>query len=112
MNQCLYVLVDATTHGIYLNEFDGELPPMTELQLVNYFWLSGRHEIYSLQQAINDKINKVKGLAPETKNVLVYGCLDKKCPHCGYNLVKSDNKEYDYQCFYCDEDFYDCEVQK
>lgn len=29
-----------------------------------------------------------------------------KCPHCKRDVIKSDTKGYDYQCLFCDEDFY------
>ena len=34
------------------------------------------------------------------------------CPRCGGPLFASDIDGYDYQCFDCDEDFYECEVRK
>lgn len=37
---------------------------------------------------------------------------DVKCPKCGRRLCKSDNEDYSYQCWYCDEDFYSIEVDK
>lgn len=35
----------------------------------------------------------------------------KKCPKCGRNLYPSQIDGYTYQCFHCDEDFYDIEVK-
>lgn len=35
----------------------------------------------------------------------------RECPHCGRNLYPSQIDGYDYQCFHCDEDFYDIEVK-
>ena len=32
------------------------------------------------------------------------------CRRCGCPVYKSDNPEYSYQCFYCDEDMYSVEV--
>lgn len=32
------------------------------------------------------------------------------CPHCGRPLLKSQIKEYAFQCFCCDEDYYRFEV--
>lgn len=37
--------------------------------------------------------------------------LDKRCPRCSTSLIPSVISDYDYQCLYCDEDFYDCEVE-
>lgn len=34
----------------------------------------------------------------------------KFCPHCGRPVVKSHNRNYVFQCFFCDEDFFRCEV--
>lgn len=34
---------------------------------------------------------------------------DKKCGRCGGKLLKSFTDGYDYQCYYCDEDFYEFE---
>lgn len=36
--------------------------------------------------------------------------VGKSCPRCGLSLIPSVISDYDYQCLYCDEDFYDCEV--
>ena len=38
MKEKLYVVVDADTLEIWTNQFGGELPPMTEQQIKNYFW--------------------------------------------------------------------------
>lgn len=35
----------------------------------------------------------------------------KKCPRCGGPLSWSDIPQYTYQCFTCDEDFYNIEVK-
>lgn len=35
---------------------------------------------------------------------------NKYCPHCGRLLLKSNIKDYSYQCNVCDEDFYKFEV--
>lgn len=45
----------------------------------------------------NDEVNK-------HKNIL--------CPKCKCDLVKSDLEDYDYLCNNCDENFYNCEVNK
>ena len=37
--------------------------------------------------------------------------VGKSCPRCGLSLIPSVILDYDYQCLYCDEDFYDCEVE-
>lgn len=34
------------------------------------------------------------------------------CPKCGGNLFLSDLPQYDYVCFNCDENFYECEVKE
>jgi len=34
------------------------------------------------------------------------------CPHCGKELTISTTDGYEWQCEYCDEDFYDFETQK
>ena len=36
---------------------------------------------------------------------------DKKCPHCGKQLIESDLKDYEYLCINCDENFYKIEVE-
>lgn len=95
MKEKLYVVVDADTLEIWANEFGGELPPMTEQQIKNYFW--------------DCDIEKIK-----KKHSIVLYKLDEKhlCRHCLAPLAKSDTKGYKWQCFYCNEDFYDCEVIK
>ncbi len=35
---------------------------------------------------------------------------DMVCRRCGYPVYGSDNPEYTYQCFHCDEDLYSFEV--
>lgn len=32
------------------------------------------------------------------------------CPRCGRFMGKSRNKNYDYECNFCDEDFFSCEI--
>jgi|SRR5699024_3754527 len=34
---------------------------------------------------------------------------DKKCPRCSNPVFKSIVSDYDFQCFFCDEDFYNFE---
>ena len=38
--------------------------------------------------------------------------LDKVCNKCGCRVWLSDNPEYKYQCFNCDEDLYSFEVRR
>lgn len=109
MEKDLYVLVDKDLQEIWCNEFGGCLPPMTEQELKNYF-CPQYYEGTTLQERINHRYNEIHNLSDETETIVVYKCLDKKCPHCSKPLVKSDTEGYDYQCFYCDEDFYECEV--
>lgn len=109
MEKDLYVLVDKDLQEIWCNEFGGCLPPMTEQELKNYF-CPQYYEGTTLQERINRRYNETHNLSDETEIIVMYKCLDKKCPHCGKPLVKSDIEGYDYQCFYCDEDFYECEV--
>mgnify|MGYP003301713775 CR=1 FL=1 len=111
MEKDLYILVDKDLHEIWCNEYGGWLPPMTEQELKNYFCPHYPGVEATLQEKINRKYNMVYDLPDGTDTIAVYKCLDKKCPHCGKPLVKSDTKGYDYQCFYCDEDFYKCEVE-
>lgn len=109
MEKDLYVLVDKDLHEIWCNEFGGCLPPMTEQELKNYF-CPEYYKGTTLQERINKAYNDVRYLPYEKESIVLYKCLDKKCPHCSKPLVKSDTEGYDYQCFYCDEDFYECEV--
>lgn len=41
-----------------------------------------------------------------------YENADLKCRRCGYPVYESDNPEYRYQCFHCDEDLYGFEVEE
>lgn len=34
------------------------------------------------------------------------------CKRCGFEVYKSNILEYDYQCFYHDEDLYECETDQ
>ena len=108
MNNELYVLVDKDTHELWLNEFDGELPPMTKRQLEYYFWT--KKDCDDWQEQINRKYAKKHNLPLDGKYIEFYKCTEQTCPHCGYKSVKSDLPQYKYQCFYCDEDFYECEI--
>lgn len=69
--------------------------------------------IYNIINCLHLGIDPVDGI----ENVL--SMLEKiigrcetaaKCPRCGEFLFKSDLPQYDYVCFVCDENFYDCEV--
>lgn len=39
-----------------------------------------------------------------------YEGTDMACRRCGHPVYGSDNAEYSYQCFHCDEDLYSFEV--
>ena len=41
-----------------------------------------------------------------------YVNTDMICRRCGRPVYDSDNPEYRYQCFHCDEDFYSFEVEE
>lgn len=41
-----------------------------------------------------------------------YENTDMVCRRCGHPVYESDNSEYSYQCFYCDEDLYSFEVRE
>lgn len=41
-----------------------------------------------------------------------YENTDMVCRRCGHPVYESDNPEYGYQCFHCDEDMYSFEVKK
>lgn len=41
-----------------------------------------------------------------------YENTDMVCHRCGHPVYESDNPEYRYQCFYCDEDMYSFEVRE
>lgn len=85
-----FVIVDNNERNgeIYLNQFEGTLPPMTEQEIKEYF-------------------NDTSLLSIAMKHKVRFYELDEKhlCPKCGTPLTRSDNKDYTWQCFYCDEDF-------
>lgn len=90
-----FVLVDRDTLEIYVNQFNGDLPPMTEEEIKHYF--------------NEDSILEIS----KKHRVILYEVNDKVlCPHCKAPLTRSDTKGYDWQCFYCNEDFYKVEVIK
>lgn len=41
-----------------------------------------------------------------------YENTDMVCRRCGSSVYESDNPEYSYQCFYCDEDLYSFEAEE
>lgn len=92
-----FVIVDNNERNgeIYLNQFDGVLPPMTEKEIKDYF-----DDTSLLSIAMKHKVRFYE--------------VDEKhlCPHCHRPLTRSEIKGYKWQCFYCDEDFYDIEVIK
>lgn len=94
MEKKKFVIVDKEVGEIYLNQFDGVLPPMTEKELEDYF---------------NMPIDKVK------EKVKLYPVDEQHlCIHCQRPLQESEAKDrgYKWQCWYCDEDFYDIESIK
>ena len=109
MEKDLYVLVDKDLHELWLNEFGGELPPMTKRQLCYYFL--GAPGGDNWKRDINKKYARTRGIPEDSTYIKFYKCTEQTCPHCGYKAVKSDLPQYKYQCFYCDEDFYECEVK-
>ena len=52
---------------------------------------------------------KYKSASEYVKNMLV---KSRKCNRCGSYVLKSELKEYSYQCMYCDEDLYTFETTK
>lgn len=89
-----YVLVDKITHEIYVNEFGGDLPPMTIKQIEHYF----RCPIES---------------ALEKADVKLYPAHESNlCPYCKTELCTSEIQGYKWQCFYCNEDFCEFETIK
>lgn len=83
-----FIIVNRDLHEIYLNQFDGTLPPMTEQEIKDFF---DDNSLLSIAQ----------------KHNLTFYEADEKhlCPHCHRPLTKSETKGYVWQCFYCDEDF-------
>ena len=54
-----------------------------------------------------------EGMNPNPIVDIVYTThTDKKCPRCGEYLFPPDVKGYQYTCYNCDENFYECEVNK
>lgn len=62
---------------------------------------SSLEEVNILVESI--ELNKGK-IQNQTENI-----MKKFCPHCGKEVIKSDNPDYSWQCIDCDEDFYDFE---
>lgn len=95
MNNTKYVMVDTDTHEIWTNSYGGDLPPMTEQEILHFFW--------------NKTLEQIK----QEYHIKLYPC-DKThtCPHCSAPLNESETDGYKWQCFYCDEDFCDFEVIK
>ena len=90
-----YVMVDAETHEIWINEFGGNLPPMTKQEILHYFYNKTWEEIQYYY------------------GIKFYPVDDKQeCPHCSAPLWESETDGYKWQCFYCDEDFCDIELQE
>lgn len=44
-------------------------------------------------------------------NIAYANHIDKKCPKCGNWLFPPDVRGYQYTCYNCDENFYECEVK-
>ena len=52
-----------------------------------------------------------QGMNPNPVVDIVYAShIDKRCPRCGKWLFPPDVRGYQYTCYECDENFYECEV--
>lgn len=110
MAEIKYCLMCKQLHEIWINAYGGELPPMTRQQLINFFL--GCYNDWVKENRKRKRKTIFDFLAKEY-DAKAYP-LDNQhlCPHCGAPLAKSDTKGYAWQCFYCDEDFYNVEVIK
>ena len=52
---------------------------------------------------------QIDGIDSDEIASLTFVRSNKRCRFCGASLFPSDNPDYDWQCFQCDEDFYDFE---
>ena len=94
MNNWKYVLVDADTHEIWVNQYGGDLPPMTKQEILHYFYDKTWEEISSEYHIRYYPVHE-----------------EHRCPHCNTPLCQSETEGYKWQCFYCDEDFCDFETR-
>ena len=58
---------------------------------------------YSIETIV--KIFRIDGYTIESTS-------KRLCPHCNKEVIRSETKDYIWQCLDCDEDFYDFEVKK
>lgn len=74
------------------------------------------HHSYNFEDQ-NDDLKEwwlEEGMNPNPIVDIVYTShnqLDKKCPRCGNWLYPPDVRGYQYTCYECDENFYECEVR-
>ena len=94
---------------------------------VNYQDFRKAMEKLSITHIIDivDYINQLSEFIPQNYDILDYRdeiikpfmdvineCkAEKKCPHCGSNVFKSDLPQYDYVCSECNENLYRGEVK-
>ena len=53
-----------------------------------------------------------KGMNPNPVVNIAYAVhTNKRCPRCGKYLFPPDIRGYQYTCYNCDENFYECEVK-
>ena len=101
------------------NEFDEESTQnyrdyqkeISQLSIVDI--IEAYDYIYTLSQFIpknNEVFDNFDEIVKPLLTVIQKLETKKVCPHCGIDLFKSDLPQYDYVCFLCEENFYECEV--
>lgn len=78
-----------------------------------------KHVVIASQIDFSVLFDVISQLNPETnakqielieKILEPFVAVGKKCPKCGEQMFISDLPQYDYVCYNCDENFYECEL--
>lgn len=123
-NDCFDYLINKTfeVQNQKINEFD-----TVEGRTKNFEDFQNAMKNLSIMHLVKliDYINKLSTFIPSNNDILsdfsdvvepivevIDNCkTDKKCPHCGRYLFKSDLPQYDYVCVECDENFDEWDVK-
>jgi uncharacterized OB-fold protein len=67
--------------------------------------------VNSIDEALDIMENHSYKFEDPIVNIAYAQHVSKKCPQCGNYLYPPDVRGYQYTCYECDENFYECEVK-
>ena len=70
------------------------------------------HKFEDQNEELKEWWLSVEGMNPNpTVDIVYITYTDKRCPRCGRALCPPDVRGYQYTCYNCNENFYECEVK-